>query len=110
MTQDEKVELAWAAFSAEMQEIARSESGGLDISVPAVVAEPLKRCLAAALEALPVEEPTTGDAVRDQLERMGSDTRYSDEFFGNFVRSRLSDILAALAQSQPTPDKDEAVI
>lgn len=36
--------------------------------------------------------------LAEQLDRLGTDYRYSDEWFGNFVRSRLAAILAALRQ------------
>lgn len=40
------------------------------------------------------------EALAEQLERIGTDNRYSNEWFGNFVRSRLADLLGFL---RPTP-------
>lgn len=134
MTQDEKVELvARAIWNAPQDKI---------IGVPEAYAMKMRmtwdealRCAKAALSTIPVEEPTTGDAVEGfdpcpfckQYSHSLGDGQLNAAFMhfqsliahpmrghpmGEAFDEKTRDaaqvlMTAALAQSQPTPDEDE---
>lgn len=50
------------------------------------------------------------EQLADQIERLGTDSRYSNEWFGNFTRSRLAAILAALRNQPALTDGPSALL